>query len=543
MDRRGAGPLTGLLHHAVDGIADRDPDRPALTHAGATVTFGDLADGIRAVAAGVAARTRPGDRVAMVGENNAAWVEAFYAVPRAGRILVFLNHRLAPAELVSILRRSGASLLAGTPEELARLQPSIDRSADLAGLDVVDLDGWRRLGQPPGGDHTGPADHTAGHTAGAAVTVTAADPAWIIYTSGTTGSPKGAVLTHANLLASVDASQAGRPVRDDDVYLFPFPLCHVAGYNVLRVLAAGRPVVLADRFSPEQFVELTERYGVTTTSVAATMLSSLLDHLEDRPGDRARLSTLRSIAYGAAPMPPVLLRRAYDMLGVELAGGYGMTELAGNVAFLGPDDHRRGLAGATHLLSSAGRVAGSAEVRVVDDGGEPVPPGGQGEIVVRGPQVTVGYWDDEETTGRSFTGDWFHTGDVGVFDGDGVLSIVDRKKDVIVTGAENVSSREVEDEILRSSPEVAEVAVVGVPDARWGENVCAVVVLRRGRTLAADVLIGRVRQSLAGFKAPRHVVTVDHLPKNGTGKVVKQELRQWLAADPAVLGHRREVRR
>ncbi|HVX21377.1 MAG TPA: AMP-binding protein [Acidimicrobiales bacterium] len=533
-----------MLHHAIDRIAGTDPDRPAVIHDGRTFTFGELSARVRAAAAGVAARTAPGARVAMVGENNPAWVEAYYGVPRAGRVLVFLNHRLAPAELASVLRRSGASLLVGTPEELDRLAPAV---AEIDGLDTLDLAGWEDLvGAAGPGAPEGSAAEPDGAGAGAAGDGAAGDgavgnraPAWIIYTSGTTGSPKGATLSHDNFAASIEASAVGRPVLPDDVYLYPFPLCHVSGYNVLRVLAAGRPVVLADRFTPEVFVDLVDRHGVTTTSVAATMLSSLLDHLADHPEDRARLGSLRSVAYGAAPMPPALLRRAHDALGVAFTGGYGMTELAGNAVFLGPDEHRRGLAGEDRLLATAGRAAPNVEIRVVDDDARTLPAGQPGEIVARGRQVMLGYWDDEATTGRSFTGDWFHTGDIGVFDNEGVLAIVDRKKDVIVTGAENVSSLEVEEEILRSCPEVREVAVVGVPDPHWGENVCAVVVYRPGSALAAADLIGRVRRSLAGYKAPRHVVATDELPKNGTGKVVKDDLRRWLADRPDLLGARR----
>lgn len=520
-----------MLHHAIDRIARADPGRTALVHDDRTCTFGELSTRVRAVAAGVAARTAPGARVAMVGENSPAWVEAYYGVPLAGRILVFLNHRLAPAELASVLVRSGSSLLVGTPGEVARLAPAV---AGIDGLDVLDLAGWEDLvgaagTVAPQGSAAAPAGAGAGGDR---------DSAWIIYTSGTTGSPKGATLSHDNFAASIEASAVGRPVRPDDVYLYPFPLCHVSGYNVLRVLAAGRPVVLADRFTPDLFVDLVDRHGVTTTSVAATMLSSLLDHLADHPDDRDRLGSLRSVAYGAAPMPPALIRRADGVLGVAFTGGYGMTELAGNVVFLGPDEHRRGLAGEERLLAAAGRPAPNVEVRVVDDDARTLPVGQPGEIVVRGRQVMLGYWDDDATTRQSFTGDWFHTGDVGVFDDDGYLAIVDRKKDVIVTGAENVSSLEVEEEILRSCPEVREVAVVGVPDPHWGENVCAVVVYRPGSALAAADLIGRVRRSLAGYKAPRHVVVTDELPKNGTGKIVKDDLRRWLAGRPDLLGAR-----
>jgi acyl-CoA synthetase (AMP-forming)/AMP-acid ligase II len=360
----------------------------------------------------------------------------------------------------------------------------------------------------------------------------------LIFTSGTTGSPKGATLTHRNFAASLEASASRRPIDADDVFLHPFPLCHVSGYNVLRNLAAGRPIVLIERFAPADFIELVARHRVNKTTMPATMLSSLLDHLDQHPEDRSRLETLTMIAYGAAPMPPTLLRRASDLLGVDFTQGYGMTELAGNAVFLGAEDHRRGLAGADYLLSAAGRPASNVEVRVIDDDGHDVASGTPGEILVRGDQVMVGYWGDDEATQAAFTDGWFHTGDVGVFDEDGVLSVIDRKKDVIVTGAENVSSREVEDEVVRSCPEVKEVAVVAVPDPHWGENVCAVIVLRPGATLSPDVLIGRVRERLAGFKAPRHVVEIAELPRNALGKVRKSDLRQWLADHPELLGSR-----
>jgi acyl-CoA synthetase (AMP-forming)/AMP-acid ligase II len=244
------------------------------------------------------------------------------------------------------------------------------------------------------------------------------------------------------------------------------------------------------------------------------------------------------IGYGAAPMPAATLRRASRLLDVGFAQGYGMTELAGNAVFLGPDEHRRGLAGEPHLLTAAGRPGPGVEVRVVDDAGRDQPPGRPGEILVRGAQVLGGYWGDDGATADAFDGEWLRTGDVGRWDDEGFLYIVDRKKDVIVTGGENVSSLEVE-QVLAACPGVREVAVVGVPDPRWGENVCAVVASVPGTIVDRATLVGAARAVLAGFKVPRHVVFVDELPKNGTGKIVKAELRRWLAADPSLL----EVRR
>jgi acyl-CoA synthetase (AMP-forming)/AMP-acid ligase II len=526
-----------LLHEPLDRMAATDPQRPALSFRGDTITFGQLSARTRRVAAALDHLTAPGDRVAIIGENHPSWVEAYYGVPRAGRILVFLNHRLAAAELASIVVRAGATVVVGPRAELDRIEQS-HAAAHGSMPTYIDLDEWARMGNEGAREERAPerAPEQAPEQKGESSSPDT--PIWLIYTSGTTGSPKGATLTHRNVAASLVASAHGRPIGPDDVFLHPFPLCHVAGYNVVRNLAAGRPVVLMDRFEPGEFISLIDRHQVTKTTMAATMLSSLLDHLDAHPEVRPALASLEGIAYGAAPMAPTLLRRAFDELRIDFSQGYGMTELAGNAVFLGIEEHRRALAGADHLLTAAGRPAPNVEVRVLDDDDHEVATGVPGEIVVRGDQVMAGYWGDVETTKAVLTQGWLHTGDIGVFDADGVLSVVDRKKDVIVTGAENVSSREVEEEILRVCPEVREVAVVAVPDPHWGENVCAVIVLRAGATLTPDALIGRVRERLAGFKAPRHVVEVDELPKNSLGKLLKHDLRGWLAEQPSVIGPR-----
>jgi acyl-CoA synthetase (AMP-forming)/AMP-acid ligase II len=517
-----------LLHQLIDSVAASDPERTAVCFEDEVISFAELSARSEGAALAVAGITEPGDRVAVIGENHPGWVECYYGVPRAGRVLVFLNHRLAPAELASILHRSGATLLIGPRTELDRVQPLAGQFPDVRTM--LDLDQWTSLRQAARAGQSGVPVELA---------VAGGQPAWLIYTSGTTGSPKGATLTHDNFSAAIAASEHGRPVSVDDVFLYTFPLCHVSGYNVLRVHAAGRPVVVMRRFEAAEFVDSVHRHLVTSVTMTATMVSSLLDHLDDHPEDRSQLGSLRQIAYGAAPMPPSLLRRAIQALGVDFTQGYGMTELSGNATFLGPDAHRRALAGAEHLLAAAGRPAPNVEVRVVDDAMADVPTGDSGEIVVRGAQVMAGYWMDEDATRRAFSDSWFHTGDVGRFDAEGWLYVVDRKKDVIVTGAENVSSREVEDAILAVCPEIKETAVVGVPDPHWGENVCAVIVLRPHSTIDAGILNDRVRKRLAGFKVPRHVVAVAELPRTPTGKVLKQQLRAWLAEHPEQIGSRR----
>lgn len=521
-----------LLHEVVHRVAREHPDRTAIVHGAARLTFAELARRVDRAASVAAGLAPPGGRIAVIGPNHPGWVELYHGVPAAGRVLAFLNHRLSGPELAALVQRSGAAAVVGDREQTGRLRA--------AGVDVPMLD-WERWATDR--------DRTTAHAAAASDVGSGPGPgpgsgsgsgsaAWLLYTSGTTAAPKGATLTHASILAAVAASSAARPVDPDDVYLFPFPLCHVAGYNVVHRHAHGRPVVLVDGFDPLTFCAAVEAEAVTSTSVAATMLAALLDHVDTHPSARGQLRTLRSVAYGAAPMPPSLLRRAHQELGVELAQGYGMTELSGNAVFLDAALHRRGLAGEAHLLRAAGRPAPGVELRIADDDDRALPDGEVGEILVRAPQVMAGYWDDPVGTAAALRGGWLHTGDVGRLDEEGLLHVVDRSKDVIITGGENVSSREVED-VLLTAPGVARVAVVGVPDPTWGENVCAVVVATPDGSFDADALGTTARAHLAGFKVPRHVVVVDELPVNAAGKVVKAELRTWLADDPTRLGPRR----
>ncbi|CAB4926234.1 MAG: AMP-binding protein [Actinobacteria bacterium] len=493
-------PFT-MLHEVISEIALRSPEEPALIDDDLELTFAQLDDRIRRTISLIYERTSLGDRIAVIGANHHIWVELYYAVPAAGRVLVFLNHRLAPNEIKQLMDRSGVGLIIGEPSQLERLEFTTRIGT---GVEAIDWSSW--------------ALERDATDVGVAC---AADPgalAWLLFTSGTTAAPKGAMLSHRSVLAAVEASSAARPVEDDDVYLFPFPLCHVAGYNVVHRHVAGRPVVLVDRFDPMSFCAVVRERDVTSTSLAATMLATLLDHLDTDPQQLAMLRSLRSIAYGAAPMSPSLLRRAHELLGVDFAQGYGMTELSGNAVFLDAGAHRIGLAGDEAILRAAGRPAPGVELRLADDG----------EILVRAPQAMIGYWEDDEATAAALVDGWLATGDVGRIDERGFLHVIDRSKDIIITGGENVSSREVED-VLISAPGVARVAVVGEPDARWGERVCAVIVpLERTRFDEAEVL-AHARRSLAGFKIPKRVLLVEELPVNASGKVLKNELRQALA--------------
>jgi acyl-CoA synthetase (AMP-forming)/AMP-acid ligase II len=358
------------------------------------------------------------------------------------------------------------------------------------------------------------------------------DLCWLLYTSGTTGLPKGAMLSHRNLMAGIMNSMSAWEAAGDDVCMFTFPQFHVAGYVMPMYHLRGYPVVLLRSFDPDTLLRNVEVHHVTNTAMAPTMIAMLL---EDPRADQYDLSSLRRIGYGASSMPAEVLRRARARWpGVGFSTGFGMTELSGNVMFMSQADHNRAADEGLEILRSVGRQMPLARVRVIDDAGRDVPPGVPGEIVVKGDQVLSGYWRNPEATANSFIDGWFRSGDVGRWDEDGYLYIVDRKKDMILTGGENVYPREVE-EVLYEHPAVGEAAVIGAPDPKWGEKVVAVVCLREGAAAGAEELIVFCRQRIASYKKPRHVVFVDVLPKNASGKVLKRELRDRIAAGEIVL--------
>jgi len=511
-----------LLHEILDLAASTSPDTEALISDGRRLTFAELDQRVRHMSSRLASLTSPGDRVVVVADNTVDAAVALYAVPRCGAALAPANTRHTPYEIAQLVASTSPSVLIGTPEQLDRLGDVVDEAErrphvlsiagphPLADADLsADLDQDAREGRPTDGD-------------GSRV---AADPrvcAWIIHTSGTTGRAKGAMLTHSSLVAAVLNTAIGRHMADDEVYLFPFPLFHVAAYNVLHAHLRRRPVVLVPKFDVKTVLDAIQTEGVTSCSLAPTMISMLLDHPGRSPES---LASLRQISYGASAMPLPLLRRVLaEIPGVGLAQGYGMTELSGNAVFLGPADHRRAAEDAPHLLAAAGRPGPLVTLRIADAEGEELPRGEVGEILVRGDQVGAGYWQDPVATAESRLGPWLRTGDLGRIDEEGYLHVVDRMKDIIISGGENVASREVED-VLGSHPDVAQVAVVARADERWGEAVCAVVVPAEG-DLDVEELTEWTRGRLAGFKRPKSVITVEELPVNASGKVDKARVRK-----------------
>ena len=521
-----------LLHEIIELAAADRPDDTAVVVDDRHVSFATLRRRIVALSERITTVAAPGERIVMISDNQLDALVALYAVPRSGRILSFGNTRHTPAELMATVDSVDASVVLAAPDQLDRLTEAL---ATRPALTVWSIGGPHAAASS---DLSAALDADADTQPGAASIEPdddgLLDPhacAWIIHTSGTTGAPKGVVLTHTSLLAATTNTAVARPMADDDVYLFPFPLFHVAAYNVLHAHLRRRPVVLVARFDAAAVLELIAAEHVTNCSLAPTMISMLLDHADATAGRAAdRLTTLRQISYGASAMPLDLMRRLFDELpGCGLAQGYGMTELSGNAVFLTPQDHRRAATSEPELLSAAGRPGPLSALRIVGDDDEDVAPGAAGEILVRGDQVCAGYWNDPGATAASRLGPWLRTGDIGRIDDAGVLHVVDRKKDIIITGGENVASREVED-VLGGHVAVGHVAVVGVPHPRWGEQICAVVVATPGATLDPDELVAWTAGRLAGFKRPKVVLVIDALPLNASGKVDKRQVRSLAAA-------------
>ncbi|MGH3561728.1 MAG: acyl-CoA synthetase [Mycobacterium sp.] len=487
------------------------PHLPAITFNEHTWTYRAFADRIDRFAAELAAGgVARGDRVGYLGLNHPDFLVTLFGAARIGAAFVPLNWRLAAAELSYILRDAGVHTLAADAERAAVMEPVRAEVGLQRSIALTTVPGWETLG-----------DLLAGRDPLAAPVHPEPDEvAVIMYTSGTTGRPKGAMLTHANLFWNNVNALLAFDTSQHDVSLVCAPLFHIGGLNVttLLTLQKGGHIVLMPTFDPGQALALIAEYRITTMFGVPAMFLFMSQLPEFATVD---LSSVRFFVCGGAPVPEALIKR-YGARGIPFAQGYGLTETAPLALVLRTDEVSVKIGAAGH------QVLPLSDVRLVDADNNPVPAGQRGEICVRGPQVMAGYWRNPQATAAVIDEQgWFHTGDIGQADDDGYVWVVDRVKDMVISGGENVYPAEVED-VLYGHPAVAEVAVLGTPHERWGEAVTAVVVLRPGASLTLEELRAFARDKLAGYKIPLRLEFVDALPRTQSGKVVKYQLRERL---------------
>ncbi|PTQ54438.1 MAG: O-succinylbenzoic acid--CoA ligase [Hydrogenibacillus schlegelii] len=510
------------LGYLLSRSADAYPEHPAIVYGQRVLTYRELNARVnRLVRAFLELGLKPGDRVAILSTNRPEILETLFAAWKAGLIAVPMNFRLHRDEVRYILNDSEAKILvyAGI------YQKDIDQIApDLTATRIfVCLDGPVETEKQ---NVLSPVDYeellTSGDEAERMVPVDGDDLAWLFYTSGTTGRPKGAMLTHRILLlAAMNACADVYPFSHRDIALHAAPLTHGSGIYALPLIAKGSTNVILDapRFDPEAVFALIEKHRVTVLPfLAPTMVKRLI---ESEARAKHDWSSLRCIIYGGAPMYVEDLVAGLKVFGPILAQVYGQGECPMTITGLAREEHDLNL---PERLASAGTARMGVEVRIQDAEGNVLPRGAVGEIAVRSDMVMKGYWRNPEATAETIVDGWLKTGDVGYLDAHGYLYILDRTKDMIISGGNNIYPREVEEVMLRH-PAVQEVCVFGVPDPEWGEAVKAVVVLKPGHAATEEELIAFCREHLASYKKPRSVEFVEELPKNAYGKVLKRELR------------------
>ena len=455
-----------------------------------------------------------GERVAVLARNSHGFAALRFALARLGAVLVPINFMLKAEEVAFILRHAGARPLATDSglAELARASAALQTEVrEFVWLPSEDPS------SPAAGMHS--FDTLAACTAALPeITLTSTDLLQIVYTSGTESSPKGVMLTHDAVLWQYVSCLVDAEITAQDLTLHALPLYHCAQLDVFfgPAIYIGSSNVITSKPVPDNLLALIEKFKVTSFFAPPTVWIALL---RSPAFSAERLASLVKGYYGASIMPVEVLRElAARLPKVRLWNLYGQTEIAPLATMLGPDDQLR-------KPGSCGRAVLNVETRVVDDQMQDVRIGEVGEIVHRSPHLMLGYFHDDERSRAAFTGDWFHSGDLGIIDAEGFISVVDRMKDMIKSGGENVASREVEEMIYRL-PQVSEVAVIGLADPRWVEAVTAVIVLKDGQTLSEAEVMAHCNTHMASFKSPKRVVFTDALPKNPSGKLLKRELRR-----------------
>ena len=479
------------------------PNRLALVFREERWTFADLDRRVSGTVSRLrAAGVRPHDRLALLAGNGPGFVQMVHAAPRLGAVLVPLNTRLTGSELMWQMKDSEPSLLVYDETQREKVADIAAASPYPRHFSLAEVSAEAVSAPATEPDPTAElVDLRAVHT--------------IVYTSGTSGTPKGTMLTFGNHWWSAVGSALNLGLNPSDRWLACLPLFHVGGLAILmRSLIYGMPVVLQDRFDPEEVNRAIDEDAVTIVSVVATMLHRMLEERGDRPYP----PNLRCILVGGGPVPRDLLEECARRA-VPVVQTYGLTEACSQVTTLAPED-------ALRKLGAAGKPLFPMEVRIEGEDARILPPGEEGQSVVRGPTVTAGYFRRPRETQEALRGGWLHTGDIGYLDDQGYVYVLDRRDDLIVSGGENVYPAEVE-EALRSHPDVLDAGVIGLPDEVWGQRVVAAVTLREGTRVGEDELVAFCRSHLAPYKAPGEIRPVDELPRTATGKLLRRGLQEW----------------
>jgi acyl-CoA synthetase (AMP-forming)/AMP-acid ligase II len=511
--------------------AQQQPDAVVFTFEGDEMTYAALDAGSNRAAQALASKgVRKGDRIAYMGKNSHLYFEILVGAAKLGAVMVPVNWRLAPPEVAYILNDCQAKLLFIGPgfDELAgKIRDDLEHVEQILGSEKAEGD---FSGYPAWRDGFDPVDPM--------IPCAEDDDALQLYTSGTTGHPKGAIMTKGSIFASRSAGVTEEDLMDwqkpvpGEITLLAMPCFHISGTGTgLAVMFTGGSAIVLPEYDPTQALDLIAQYNISKIFMVPAAIQILLNHPRARDVD---FSNLKYITYGASPIPLELMKQAMDVLGCGFVQMYGMTETSGTITTLNPEDHD---VNGNEKMRSVGTPLPGVEIKIIDpDTGEILPPRTIGEIATRSAKNMKGYWNRPEATAETIDAEgWLRTGDAGSLDEDGYLYIQDRLKDMIISGGENVYPAEVEN-ALYANPKVADVAVIGVPDEKWGEAVKACVVVKAGEELTEAELIADARTRIAGFKCPKSIDFITALPRNPSGKILRKDLRApyWEGRDRAV---------